>query len=104
MKWKICLQVGVLTLALAVPGIVIAPTVGYAQTQSKERRDDRQGDRQESRDTRQEGRQDARTQKAECKAGDEKTRLSDERPRSVERRNMCVDEVEADEDEQIRKT
>ena len=63
MKWKLSLQAGVLTLALAVPGIVITPSVGYAQTQSKENRDNRQ-----------ETRQDARTQKAECKAGDEKTR------------------------------
>ena len=74
MKWKVRLQVGILTLALTVPGIVITPIVGYAQTESKERRDDRQGDRKDSRDTKQEGRQDSRTQKAECKKGDEKTR------------------------------
>jgi hypothetical protein len=74
MKWKVCLHVGVLTLALTVPGIGITPTVGYAQTESKERRDDRQGDRKDSRDTKQEGRQDGRSQKAECKKGDEKTR------------------------------
>jgi hypothetical protein len=74
MNWKVRLQAGIFTLALTVPGIVIMPIVGYAQTESKERRDDRQGDRKDSRDTRQDGRQDARTQKAECKKGDEKTR------------------------------
>jgi hypothetical protein len=62
-KWKLRLQVGILTLALATPGIVISPIAGYAQTQSKERRD-----------TRQETRQDARTQKAECKKSGEKSR------------------------------
>jgi hypothetical protein len=74
MKSKMCLPFGILTLALTVPGIVITPMVGYAQTDSKERRDDRQGDRKDSRDTKQDGRQDARTNKAECKKGDEKTR------------------------------
>src|SRR5438093_3354557 len=54
MKRKVRLQVGILTLALTVPCIVITPIVGYAQTDSKERRDDRQGDRQGSRDTNQE--------------------------------------------------
>ena len=63
MKWKACLQVSILALALTAPGIIISPTVAYAQTQSKERRD-----------TRQETRQDARAQKAECKKGDEKSR------------------------------
>jgi hypothetical protein len=62
-KWKVRLHVGFLALALTAPSIVIAPTVGYAQTQTKENRDNRQGNRQES-----------RTQKAECKAGDDKTR------------------------------
>ncbi len=74
MKWKVRLQVGILTLALTVPGIVSTAIVGYAQTESKERRDDRQGDRKDSRDIKQEGRQDSRTQQAECKKGDEKTR------------------------------
>ena len=73
-KWKVRLQVGILTLTLAVPSIAITPIVAYAQTQSKENRDNRQSDRQESRDTKQEGRQNARTQKAECKKGDEKSR------------------------------
>jgi hypothetical protein len=71
MKWKRCLEVGLLTLALAAPAFVITPTVGYAQTQSKENRDERQSGRQEARDTRQQGRQDSRFQKAECKAAGE---------------------------------
>ena len=62
-KWKACLQVGILAMALTASGIVITPTLAYAQTQSKERRD-----------TRQETRQDARAKKAECKKGDEKSR------------------------------
>jgi len=63
----------VLTLALAVGSLAeLAPS--YAQTPGSERRQDRREDRQDSRDTRQDGRQDARDVKAECKAGDEKTR------------------------------
>lgn len=65
MKWNVRLQVGILTFALTAPGILVMPIAGYAQTQSKERRDDRQDDRKGSRDTKQEGRQDARTEKAE---------------------------------------
>src|SRR4029453_17631744 len=74
MKRNVRLVVGILTFALTGPGILITPIGGYAQTQSKERRDDRQDDRKESRDTKQEGRQDARTKKAGCKKGDEKSR------------------------------
>jgi hypothetical protein len=74
MKWNVGLQVGILTVALTVPSILVTPMAGYAQTQSKERRDDRQDDRKGSRDTKQEGRQDARTEKAACKKGDEKSR------------------------------
>jgi hypothetical protein len=58
-----------LTLALAV-GSLTAVTPGFAQTQGSERRDDRK----DARDTKQTGRQDARDVKAECKAGDEKSR------------------------------
>ena len=56
MKWIVGLQLGMLTLALTVPGVLVTPIPGYAQTESKERRDDRQDDRKGSRDTKQEGR------------------------------------------------
>src|SRR5215468_4553138 len=59
----------VLGLALAT-GILTPLTPVYSQTQGQERRDDRQ----DARDTRQTGRKDARDKKAECKAGDEKSR------------------------------
>ena len=55
MKRNVRLRVGILTLALATSGMVITPIVGYAQTQSKERRDERQDDRQGSRDTKTDG-------------------------------------------------
>src|SRR5215470_6697815 len=61
---------------LVVLGLVLATgtltplTPAYSQTQSQERRDDRQ----DARDTRQTGRKDARDKKADCKAGDEKSR------------------------------
>jgi hypothetical protein len=53
---------------LAVGGtLLVLPSLGYSQTQTKERRDDRQGDRKDSRDTKQTGRQEGRDTKDACK-------------------------------------
>jgi hypothetical protein len=62
--------VGKFSLALAAAGVLMMPVPGYPQTQGQERRDDRQ----DGRDANQQNRQDARAVKADCKAGDEKTR------------------------------
>jgi hypothetical protein len=59
----------VLSVVLAT-GTLTALTPGYSQTSGQERREDRQ----DARDTRQTGPNDARDKKAECKAGDEKSR------------------------------
>jgi hypothetical protein len=58
-----------LTLVLTA-ALFTAVTPGYPQTAGQERRDDRK----DARDTKQAGRDQAREKKAECKAGDEKTR------------------------------
>src|SRR6476620_5671567 len=80
MKWSVRLEVGVLALALAVPFVAVGPVAAYAQTESKERRDERQSGRQESRDIRQEGRHEARSQKAECKSsGDSRSECRQEK-------------------------
>src|SRR4030095_2795715 len=63
MKWIVGLQVGMLTLALTVPGVLVTPITGYAQTESKERRDDRQDDRKGERDINKGGPSVARTPK-----------------------------------------
>jgi hypothetical protein len=75
MKMHATIRVRMLVASLAfVVGLLTGLTPSYAQTEGSERRQDRRDDRQNARDTRQTGREDARGAKAECKAGDEKTR------------------------------
>jgi hypothetical protein len=62
--------IGSLSLVLVAAGLLIAPATSYSQTNGQERRDDRQ----DGRGANQQAREDARAAKADCKAGDEKTR------------------------------
>jgi hypothetical protein len=68
-----CVQpMGLITTVFAVSALVI--TAGLLWTSVPAYATERGEERKDARDTKQTGREDAREQKAECKAGDDKSR------------------------------